>query len=312
MTDTPAPKEVQKEGTPFIKWMGGKTQLLTTLDTYLPQRIRDGHYQTYAEPFVGGGSFLLHMLRTYSFPNVIVNDFNTELYLTYTAIQQRPAELIRALSALQETYLLSTEEGQETMYYRIRTEYNTLKTLPQNLSEDEALLIAAYFIFLNKTCFNGLYRVNKKNLFNASFAFSRNPYFYGEDNIYAVSELLRNVILLNGDYTIVTPHLTGSTFLYLDPPYRPVSRTGHTKFYTGNPFDDDGQKRLATWVKELVATGNVDMMMSNSDPTVADPDDDFFTTLYADYTINSVQANRVINTNGAGRGKISELVITNY
>lgn len=290
---------------PFLKWAGGKTQLLPTIDSFLPDTIQGKSHVTYIEPFVGGGAMLFFMLQRY--PNIkraIINDINPHLIKTYKVIRDEPYSLIEALIDLQNHFrALVDYERQKDMYLNIRTRFNQ-----QSISGIEE---AAYMIFLNRTCFNGLYRENSKGGFNVPFGRYSNPTICDEDLIIADSELLQKVEILNGDFSNTAEHIQGYTFFYFDPPYRPLDATSSFNSYVKESFDDNEQIRLKNFYSDI-SSGGCHAMLSNSDCKGRNAEDDFFDRLYADYFIERVNAKRCINANAAKRGTLTELLIRNY
>ena len=290
---------------PFVKWAGGKGQLLEQLDTLLPNDFAQREDLVYVEPFVGGGAMLFHVLAKY--PNIkraIINDANSELIDAYKTIKTNPEELIRRLSKLQEEFgKCVTEELQQDMYLKLRDKFNSRKS--------DALEMSSLFIFLNKTCFNGLYRVNSKGEFNVPFGKAKNPTICDADNIRTLNRVFQKVTILNCDFEDVMKSVKGKAFFYFDPPYRPLTRSSAFTAYAKGGFNDDEQRRLAQFCRKLDRAGH-QWMLSNSDPHNVDPDDDFFEELYQGFDIKRVVASRAINSKGDGRGKIAELAIRNY
>ena len=290
---------------PFIKWVGGKGQLLEQLSVLLPKDLATRKNLAYGEPFVGGGAMLFFMLGRY--PNItraVINDLNRELIATYRSVKESPDELIDILRKQQDRYrTCKTEEERKAFYLAERERYNK-----RGLRDVE---VAALFIFLNRTCFNGLYRVNSKGLFNVPFGKSVNPLICDEDTIRADSKLLQKVEILNGDFEQVEKSLGKNAFVYFDPPYRPLTQTASFTAYAKDGFNDDEQRRLASFCRRLDKNGH-QWLLSNSDPHNADPSDMFFEEIYSGFDINRVSASRMVNSDASGRGKIAELAIRNY
>ena len=291
---------------PFVKWAGGKGQLLDVLKDNLPVGV--GTVITrYAEPFVGGGALLFALLNEYSFDEVYICDNNKELMNAYCVIRDYCSELTEMLSDIQAEYLsFADNEEKQAYYYERRERYNTL-----SLCENTRIEKAALFIFINRTCFNGLYRVNKKGLYNVPFGKHSNPTICDSENLRKISKSLQNVIIRSCDYHDVLSFADDNTFIYIDPPYRPLNATSGFTSYTEEQFNDQNQIELADMYKELSAMG-AKVMLSNSDPHNVDENDNFFDELYADFTILRVDASRMINSKAASRGKIKELLIKNY
>ncbi|MBD5232996.1 MAG: DNA adenine methylase [Bacteroidales bacterium] len=290
---------------PFLKWAGGKTQLLPTIDSFLPKSFGREKNVTYIEPFVGGGAMLFFMLQKY--PNIkkaIINDINSHLIKTYTIIRDNPYSLIDLLSDLQEKFRSSGSiEAQKEFFINVRSRFNS-----EVLTDIE---IAAYMIFLNRTCFNGLYRENSKGCFNVPFGRYSNPTICDESLLIADSELLQKVEILNGDFSHTGEYVDGYTFFYFDPPYRPLDATSSFNSYVKESFDDSEQIRLKEFYSSLSADGCREIL-SNSDCKGRNADDNFFDELYQDFFIERVYAKRNINANPAKRGILTELLIRNY
>lgn len=293
------------KGKPFIKWVGGKGQLLEQLDQKLPADFDNWENVTYIEPFVGGGAMLFYMLQKY--PNIkhgVINDINSDLITCFRTVRDSLDLLIPALRDIQaEYYALKDMEAKLNMYMAVRKRYNEKNLDPiENTSK---------FFFLNRTCFNGLYRVNKKDLFNVPFGKHVHPQICDEDTLTMDSELLKRVEILEGDFENTLNHAQGNTLFYFDPPYRPLSDTSSFNDYTKEAFNDDSQVRLKEFCDQVAAAGHF-FMLSNSDCKGKNEADNFFDVLYAEYQIDRVMASRNVNSNGSKRGKISELLIHNY
>lgn len=290
---------------PFLKWAGGKRQLIPTIQAALPENLRYARSLTYVEPFIGGGAVLFWILQAY--PNIrqaIINDINPDLATAYQVIQQRPQELIKVLTAIQEAYYrLPSEIARRTYFEDLRAEFNTRPL--------EAVRNTAVLMFLNRTGFNGLYRVNSKGGFNVPFGRYNQPVICHPQTILADSELLARVTILQGDFAQVLNHAPANSFFYFDPPYKPLSKTAAFNTYATETFTDDSQKRLAAFCHELDETGH-SWLLSNSDLQNMDTENSYFDDLYEGFTIRRIQAKRSINSKGEGRGSISELLISNY
>lgn len=296
------------EAKPFLKWAGGKGQLLSQLYEHLPADLHKQAF-TYIEPFVGGGAMLFYMLR--KFPNIthaVINDINPHLVTAYRVIKDLPNELIHRLSALENDYdSLSDEEEKRDFFINVRTIFND--------SPLDDVDRAKYLIFLNRTCFNGLYRVNAKGKFNVPFGRYTNPMICNADTIKADSELLNlvDVTILNGDFERTIDEMgDGLNFIYFDPPYRPLNATSSFNSYAKEDFNDDEQIRLRDFCVRINERPNVRWMLSNADCSSKNPEDTFFEDIYADFHIHRVFASRAINANPSKRGKLTELLIKNY
>lgn len=290
---------------PFVKWVGGKGQLVDVLKKNLPENMEE-KITKYAEPFVGGGAFLFELINDYAFEEVYINDNNKELINVYSAIKNDCDSLVFELQKIEGDYNKLLAEEQQIFYYQKRTRFNELE-LDQSTSVEKATL----FIFLNKTCFNGIYRVNKKGDFNVPFGKREYVNVCEPENLFKVSSLLQNVTIKSCDYHDVLSFVDSSTFVYFDPPYRPLNSTSSFTSYTKDSFSDNDQIELAKTFNELSKKG-VKVMLSNSDPKNVNENDDFFDDLYSGNKIMRVEASRAINSVGSKRGKIKELLITNY
>ena len=263
--------------------------------------------EKYCEPFVGGGAVLFDILNRLQPKKVLINDINKELINTYKQIRDNCESLIVQLSEIQSRYKSQSLEENKAYFYEKRERYNELKV---NDDDAENLEKAVLFIFLNKTCFNGLYRVNSKGLFNVPFNNAKNPLLCDEENLSACSALLQNVEMLIGDYKQCKKFIDKKTFVYIDPPYRPLTQTSAFTSYSENEFADKEQIELGKFINEISNEGAI-VLASNSDPKNADKNDDFFDKLYANFKIQRVSASRMINSNAKKRGAINELLISN-
>ena len=292
---------------PFIKWAGGKSQLLESIRKKYPDKLGTD-INKYAEPFVGGGAVLFDILSKYKLKSIYISDINCELINTYKVIRDNIGDLILSLSNIEEQYLDADLEKRRLYYYEKRQRFNKLKAdnCPDNNIEKAAL-----FIFLNKTCFNGLYRVNKKGQFNVPMGSYKRPLICDAENLRNISSALKDVVIVCADYKESSEFIDENTFVYFDPPYRPLTDTAKFTAYSENIFDDKSQKELAGYIKLLDEKG-ARVIVSNSDPKNEIENDNFFDELYKEYKINRVQASRAISCNGGSRGKINELLITNY
>lgn len=280
-------------GKPFIKWVGGKTQLLSEIERFLPKDFKD---ITYIEPFVGGGATLFFILNTHpEIKRVVISDINKDLIDTYKIVRDKPIELINYLQNIANEYLPLSEEDRKKYFLLKRELYNTKK-----LGELEN---SALFIFLNKTCFNGLYRVNSKGLFNSSFGDYKNPKICDRKTIIEDSKLLQKVEILNIDFEETIKYVGDNTFFYLDPPYKPISKTAKFTSYTKEAFNDEEQLRLRDFCINLGLLG-YKFLLSNSDNKL-------FYDIYSKFIINKVYASRNISSDPDKRKGVTELLITN-
>ena len=288
---------------PFIKWAGGKTQLLGELAKTI-QKPKNEKF-TYIEPFIGGGAALFWVLE--NFPNMgkaIINDINTDLITTYKTIKTSVNELITVLNNWEIEYHKFKElpEERKVYYYEKRTLFNSRET--DNITH------SALFIFLNRTCFNGLYRVNRKNGFNVPIGSYKTPMICDIDNLKAVNKVLQKVEILNGDFSKTLKYAQGETIFYFDPPYKPLNETSSFNSYAKDEFNDNEQIRLKQFCDQLDTLG-YKWILSNSDVKGKNSEDNFFDDLFEKYNISRVMARRNINANGKKRGQLTELLITN-
>ena len=297
----------EKNLKPILKWAGGKTQLLDEISHAYPDSFGDT-IRRYAEPFVGGGAVLFDILSKFDLDEVYISDVNAELINMYLVVRDHAEELIDILAVYQNEYHALNNEGRKVYYYHKRDEFNDL--ILQGESK-VGIVSAALFIFLNRTCFNGLYRANRNGLFNVPKGDQANPLICNAENICAVSAALANVQIVCGDYSASRGFIDAHTLVYLDPPYRPLKGRDSFISYTETEFDDSCQRALAGFIEEMDARGAY-IILSNSDPKNVDPEDDFFEDLYADYDVQRINAKRKINRNADHRGYITELLIKNY
>ena len=289
---------------PFLKWAGGKTQLIEQIKNNLPEIVFSKRF-TYIEPFVGSGAVLFWILSHFTNLNkVVINDINKELMDTYRVVAKKPEELITILEALQNEYhqLEGNQEEKKRYYYEKRALFNAKK--------QGELMQSALFIFLNRTCFNGLYRVNGKNEFNVPIGSYKYPTICDKKNILAVSKALQKVEIICGDFEQTIHYTKGNTLFYFDPPYKPLSGTSNFNAYAKDNFDDSEQIRLRDFCHKLNNLNHY-WILSNSDVKGKDENNHFFDELYVDFTIKRVLAKRSINVNPEKRGVLNELLITN-
>ena len=315
---------------PVLKWAGGKRQLLDVIDAHLPPEVKSGEITTYVEPMVGGGAVFFHMKQRYgkTLTNYYISDYNWDLFVLYRVIKTRVKDLIQELQKLADEYLplpptqKGDKEGERiSMYKRIREEYNEDEwDNNRHLNDgvgfrkrltDRWVRRAAMTVFLNRTCFNGLYRVNSSGKFNVPHGRYDKPDIVDEENLRAVSRALKGVQISVGSYEDNLAMVDDKTFVYFDPPYRPLPNTPSFTDYHKAAFGDAEQGVLADTFTELHERG-AKLMLSNSDPKNTDESDEFFDELYSQYTIHRVNARRAINSDGKGRGEITEILVTNY
>lgn len=269
---------------PVLKWVGGKRQLLDTFRPLLPEKIT-----AYCEPFVGGGALLFHLQPEIAY----INDINPELILVYRVIKENAEALIAELEKFENT---------AEQFYAVR-DWDRDRVRYENLSDIQK---AARVLFLNKTCYNGLYRVNNAGEFNSPFGNYRNPNIVNAPVLRAVSEYFNSaeIHMSCKDYAEVLKSITEDTFVYLDPPYDPVSETSAFTGYSKGGFSREDQIRLRKCCDELTERG-IKFMLSNSAT-------DFILEQYKAYDITVVKAKRTINSVGARRGDVDEVVVRNF
>lgn len=270
---------------PFLKWVGGKRQLMPSIVEHLPENIKNLNY---SEPFIGGGAVLFYLQPK----NAIINDFNEELVNVYNVIKNNLSELIADLKK---------HNNNADYFYEIRGLDRT-----EQFNDLTPVQRASRIIFLNKTCFNGLYRVNNAGEFNAPFGRYKNPNIVNEPTLKAVNKYLNtnNIIIRSGDYATVLEELDNRSFVYLDPPYHPISESSNFTGYVQGGWNIFDQARLRDACNELTERGIKFLLSNSSSPQIKD--------LYENYNITTVKANRAINSNGADRGEVDEVLIRNY
>lgn len=300
-----------RQAKPFIKWVGGKSQLLAEISKKYPS-----HIEKYCEPFVGGGAVLFDVLNKAHPKRVLINDINKELMNVYFQIKNNCTLLIEHLSEINNLYKSQSLEENKRLFYGKRQRYNEISLTESCKDErsaknrDENLEKAALFIFLNKTCFNGLYRVNAEGFFNVPYNNAKNPLFFDKENLLNCSAVLQNVEITALNYKSCKNFIDANTFVYLDPPYRPISKTARFTAYSQDGFSEKDQLELCAFIKEISNKGAM-ILLSNSDPKNANTEDDFFDSLYSNFKIERVSATRMINSDSKKRSAISELLISN-
>ncbi len=296
----------EKTVKPFLKWAGGKGQLLKEIEQYYP--FGSDKITKYAEPFIGGGAVLFDILNKYDLDEVYISDINHELINTYCTVRDEIDALLDLLSIYQTEYIPLDTKMRKEYYMTKRDRFNDLKVNGNIRANVEK---AALMIFLNKTCFNGLFRVNRKGLFNVPMGAYKNPLICDETNLRAVAKKLKKVTIVCGDYKESADFIDQNTFVYFDPPYRPITETASFTSYVENPFEDEQQIELARFVDSMSDRG-AKIVVSNSDPKNINEEDDFFDDIYSAHTIRRVEATRMINSNADARGRIKELLISNF
>lgn len=275
-------KNIVGEPHPFLKWAGGKRQLLSQIDKHLPNS-----FNKYIEPFIGGGALFFYLLPK----EAILIDTNEDIVNSYKIIQNNLHDLIVSLKK---------HKNEKKYFYEVRN----IDRVPEEFSNLSDIERASRTIFLNRCCFNGLYRVNSKGQFNVPFGKYKNPKFCDEKNLIAVNQVLRNTQIINTDFSKCLEFADSNDFIYFDPPYQPISNTANFTSYTKDNFSVEDQKSLSNVFKKLDDRG-CKVMLSNSY-------NEFILDLYRDYNIHTLSAKRAINSDAYGRGKIKEVLVTNY
>lgn len=303
---------VASSAKPFLKWAGGKTQLLEEFIKRIPPGLKEGKLPVFVEPFVGGGAVFFYFNGIFRFKECHIYDSNEELMLTYTVVKNNVEELIDHIGIISHEYFSKDESGKKEYFYQVRDEFNHAKpSIDFHNYERNWVERAAQLIFLNKTCFNGLFRVNFRGEFNVPFGRYKNPKILNEDLLRVDSEILQNTTIHLGDFEDSYSKISNKSFVYFDPPYRPLNATSSFTQYSKGGFGDTDQERLAEFFAKCDKK-QAKLLLSNSDPKNSNPDDDFFDILYRDYHIERVPAKRAINSDGRKRGEIQEIIVTNY
>lgn len=300
--------------TPFVKWAGGKSKLAPIIIDRIEKSIEFENIEHYVEAFTGGGALFFKLIERYQFKSITLIDINIELINCYKAIKENPKKLIKKMDFLQNKYnsYTSLDEKSE-FFYEKRDTFNQIND-KSYLNTQIDYERAALFIFLNKTCFNGLYRENSKGAFNVPFGKRMEVNIYEEQNILDISTSLKNVLLLQGDYTLAKNVLKPNTLVYLDPPYRPITGTAAFTAYSKDGFNDNNQIELANFCREIDSLGAY-FVLSNSDPYNKKQSfeelDNFFDELYKGFEIHRIFASRAIAAKGASRNPVTEILILN-
>ena len=278
--------------------------MLNEIDNAIPRQIKEASF-TYIEPFVGGGAVLFWILQKYSnIERVIINDINTDLTNSYRTVKESVDELILILEEWEREYHSFRDklDAKKSYYYLKREQFNDRKS--------DRTTQSALFIFLNRTCFNGLYRVNRKNKFNVPMGSYKMPMICDKENLKAASQVLKSTTIVNGDFEGTLKYAENKTLFYIDPPYKPLNNTSSFNSYAKDEFDDGEQVRLAKFCEKIDLLGH-QWVLSNSDVKGKNPDDNFFDDLYGRFSIARVLARRNINSNPSKRGVLTELLIAN-
>lgn len=301
------------EAKPFLKWAGGKSQLLDELEDRLPKEIKHSKtIEKYVEPFVGGGALFFYLKSNYNIKESYLYDINKELIIVYNTIKKDYEELISKLESLQSEFLPLGQEERKKFYLDIRNRFNEdVSTFNFENYSEKHVTRSAYTIFMNKTCFNGLFRLNKKGEFNVPMGKYKNPKICDKKNIKAASLILKDTQIINDSFLESEEIIDENTLVYLDPPYRPLNESSSFTSYSKFDFNDEDQIELANFYKRISDKG-AKAILSNSDPKNIDENDNFFDDLYKEFTIDRVSAKRFINSNKDKRGPINEIIVTNF
>ena len=293
---------------PFLKWAGGKDKLFNQLEIFLPPEIKKGEITNYYEPFLGSGAVFFNLIKQQTFEKVVLSDINEELILVYTVIQNDVEELIQILDQLKSRYLQLSDSDKEKFYYDLRTAYNYMRfNINYKKYSNAWIPRAAQMIFLNKTCYNGLYRQNLRGDFNVPFGKNFSPPLYEYDNMLLISSILKKTNILISDFEDILDQVPQDSFVYLDPPYRPISKTARFNDYYKLGFNEKDNDRLMHLLKILNQNG-VKFMLNNSFKV----NDEYVQKYYSQYNIAFIKANRMMSSIPNKRNKVSEIVITNY
>lgn len=299
---------------PFLKWAGGKKQVLGCIDYHLPNEIKDSKtIENYFEPFIGGGAVFFHLISNYNIKHAYLGDINKDLILTYNVVKKNPKELISYLKDYSAEFIPKSKDERKDFYYHIRYQYNkNLENFSYEDYSEDHILRASHLIFLNKTCFNGLYRVNQKGKFNVPIGRYKNPLICDETNLLNVSKILKDVDINCSDYSNSEKLIDDNSFVYLDPPYLPIKENSFTT-YNSESFGLKEQVELSEFCKRIDKK-NAKFILSNSDPKNEDIKNNFFEDHYNEkhFVIKRIDVRRAINSDANKRGLIKELLIYNY
>ncbi|HTL06637.1 MAG TPA: DNA adenine methylase [Chitinophagaceae bacterium] len=304
METVSSPRVQQMPVKPFLKWAGGKRQLLPYFRDLYPPALKEGRITHYYEPFAGSGAVFFDIVQRYNIQQAFLTDINADLVLTYRIIQRHTAALIEALWVHQKKYLALSAAQRAAYFYAQRELFN--KQAGDKMTGANGVARAAQLIFLNRTCYNGLFRVNASGAFNTPVGDYKKPVICDEANLLAVAQLLHNVRIRKMGYAAALKQLPPGSFVYLDPPYRPLSQTARFTAYDAAGFGDAEQARLAQVCRNLDAQG-LPFMLCNSATA-----DGFFEKLYKGFTLQHLPARRLINAHAGKRGPVNEIVVTNY
>jgi DNA adenine methylase len=288
--------------TPILKWAGGKSQLKSVIEARIPNKFQNKSFN-YVEPFIGGGAMFFWLKNNYDIKNAIVNDINPDLINCYQVVQKDVESLIDCLNSFQNKYraLLSDADKKKEFYYSMREAFNS--------NSGNSIEKAAQLIFLNRTCFNGLYRVNRSGKFNVPIGSYKNPKICDADNLRLAAKAFEDTVITNRDYADALQFANPETLFYLDPPYKPLNATSSFNSYSKGSFDDKEQIRLSEFCHDLTKK-KCCWILSNSDVNTEENPDKFFDELYEGFDIRRVKASRLINSISSKRGELNELLIS--
>lgn len=291
---------------PFLKWAGGKTQLLNQIENKFPDNIKSTkHVKKFCEPFIGGGALFFYLMSNYNINESYISDINPELIVVYKTIKRDSKKLINELYDIKEKFLHSKDRKE--FYLNVRKEFNEdISNFDYNNYSSDFVNRSVKTIFMNKTCFNGLFRLNKKGEFNVPFGKYKNPTIFNEDNIISCSNALKDTIIVCDSFLKSKCFIDNETLVYLDPPYRPLSDSSNFTSYSKLGFNDNDQIELANFYQDITDVGSK-AILSNSYTG-----DGFFDDLYSGFNMDFVKAKRSINRDGAKRGNVKEILVTNY
>ena len=291
---------------PFLKWAGGKDRLFNQLRQYLP--IELSQVQNYYEPFLGSGAVFFNLVQNFSFKNVILSDINEELILVYKVIQNNVGELMQMIDQYKHKYSRLSDIDKEKFYYEMRNSYNIQRfNINHKKYSDTWIPRAAQMIFLNKTCYNGLYRQNIRGEFNVPFGKNYNPTIYSPINMELIAQLFNNVEIKTTDFESILNAVEDNSFIYLDPPYRPITKTANFTDYYKSGFTEKDNKRLMNSLN-ILNKRKIKFMLNNSFPL----NDNYLAEYYSNYNVSVISANRIMSSIPDRRCKVSEIVVTNY
>lgn len=300
------------EAKPFLKWAGGKSQLISEIEKRFPSEIKKSKtIKKYFEPFIGGGALFFYLMSNYKVKKAFISDINPEVILTYDVIKNNPKDLIEELNLLKKNYKKNNFIENKNYFYKVRHKFNeSLKSFDFKNYSEKHILRAAHLIFLNKTCYNGLFRVNKNGEFNVPFGNPKNPLFYDKNNILNASSFLKKTTIKCANYDYFENLIDSDSLVYLDPPYRPLNKSSFLS-YSKHDFNDKSQREVYEFYKRI-SNKSAKVILSNSDPKNVNEKDNFFDELYAEFKIDRISAKRMINSDGAKRGDINEILVYNY